>query len=166
MTTTIFLTLFIGQPLARLLEDQNVRAVFFSFGMLLVGIAIAFHAVKSKPDKFELSVTIGLVGVYSFFVLRLGMPERSHLLEYSVLAILVHKALQERAGNPRSVWKPALLAILISFSIGVFDECLQIFIPDRVFDPEDIVFNGSAATTAVVANLIVTGVRRWRKKPA
>lgn len=50
---TIFLTLFIGNPLASQLRDQNIQAVFFVLGMVLVGIAILIHGIRTKPNKVE-----------------------------------------------------------------------------------------------------------------
>ena len=37
---TILSTLFIGQPLANELRDQNVQAVVFLLGMFLVAVAV------------------------------------------------------------------------------------------------------------------------------
>lgn len=158
---TIFSTLIIGQPLIRLLGDQNVRAVFFLLGMALVGLAIILHALKTKPGKIELVLILGIVAVYVMFFLRLGMPERSHLIEYSVLAILIHKALVERKKHS-NVSAPALIAFIATFLIGVLDESIQIFLPDRVFDAADILFNGSAVAMAIGSSVLMTWVRRLR----
>ncbi len=98
--------------------------------------------------------------------LRLGLPERSHLFEYSVLAIIIHKALNERANQGGQVPVPALLAFAIAFLIGVFDECLQIILPDRVFDPVDILFNGFAVTMAIGSSVILRWIRNYRNKEA
>lgn len=159
----IFSTLFVGRPLAELFGNQDVQAVIFLLGMLLVAAAILIHALKSKPDKFELAVWVGITAVYIMFILRLGLAERSHLIEYSVLAILIHKALKERL-NSEAIMKPALLALIITFLLGVFDECLQLFIPDRHFDPTDIVFNGIAISMAIGSSALISWIRKIRKK--
>jgi cation transport ATPase len=156
----IFSTLFLGQPLAELFNDQNVRAAVFLVVMFLIGAAILFHALKTKPGKIEITLLLGIAAVYIMFILRLGMPERSHLMEYSVLAILIHKALIERGSQGEKVRLPALSAIVISFLIGVVDECLQIFLPDRVFDPQDILFNGMAVTMAVGSFVVINWARK------
>jgi len=44
--------------------------------------------------------------------------------------------------------------------IGVLDECIQAFLPNRVFDPLDILFNALAAVMAVVASAALTWARR------
>lgn len=157
--------LFMGQPLVRQLRSQDVQAVFFLIGLLLVALAIILHGIRAKPGKLELSVIIGVAAVYIMFIFRLGAPERSHLIEYSVLAILIHKALLERSKYRTLTLKPGLLAFILAFSFGVLDESIQYFIPTRVFDVEDIIFNGSAVSMALIASLILQFVKnRFRIK--
>lgn len=160
----ILSTLFIGKPLASLLSDQNVQAVFFVAGMILVGAAIAVHMFRTKPGKTEIAVVFGIVAVYMMFFLRLGLPERSHLIEYSVLAIFIHKAFRERINHSAANYSPALFAFTLTFLIGVLDECIQIVLPDRVFDPLDIVFNGMAITMAIGSSVAYAWVRKWTGK--
>lgn len=161
----IFSTLFIGQPLFKLLANQNLQAAYFLLGMALVGATIIVHGLKTKSSKFEISLWLGLAGVYTMLFLRLGLPERSHLMEYSVLAVFIHKAISERINQGKRIPFPAFLSFLITFLIGVMDECLQIFLPNRVFDPEDIVFNGMAAAMAIGASSLLSwGRRKWKKK--
>lgn len=152
----IFLTLFIGQPLLRLFGDQEIQALIFVAGMILVGTVILLHARKAQPTKLELSIWLGILAVYLMLFLRLGLPERTHLFEYSILAIFIHKALLEREIQGKHVPSPALLAIGMAFSIGVLDEGLQYFMPDRVFDPLDILFNGFAVTMAIGVRVILS----------
>lgn len=160
----IFSTLFVGKPLAEVFSNQDVQAVIFLLGMLLVGATIIVHAVRTKSSKAELAILLGIVAVYMMLILRLGIPERSHLIEYGVLAIFVHKALVERSLHKKLTLPPALLALMITFLIGVLDECIQLFLPNRVFDPEDIVFNGMAVTMALGANVLVNWVQKRKKK--
>ena len=155
----IFSTLFIGQPLARILANQNIQAVFFVLGMVLVGATIVVHGIKTKPSKLEIAILLGIAAVYIMFFLRLGIPERSHMIEYSVLAIFIHKALTERVSQGNKIPMPALLSFAVTFLIGAFDEFIQIFLPNRVFDPLDILFNGIAVTLAIGSNVILTWAR-------
>ncbi len=156
---TIFLSLFLGQPFQHLLRDQNIQAVFFVLGMLLVAITIFVHGAQTKPGRFELTIFAGVVAIYVMLFFRLGAPERSHLIEYSVLAIFIHSALVERTGQPGKL-KPALIAFSMTFFIGVLDECAQIFIPNRVFDTQDILFNGIVSGMAVGTSLFVNWIRK------
>jgi hypothetical protein len=156
----IFSTLFVGQPFANVLADQNVQAIFFVLGMLLVGAAMVMHGLRNQPGKFEIAILLGIVAVYTMFFLRLGITERSHLIEYSVLAIFIHQALLERVSQGVQIHLPALIAWVATVLIGIIDECIQIFLPNRVFDPIDILFNGMAATMAIGCNLVLTWVRK------
>ncbi len=155
---TIFLSLFIGQPLARQLRDQNIQAVFFLLGMMLVGTTILVQGIRVKPGKVEITILIGIIAVYVMFFFRLGAPERSHLIKYSVLAIFMYSALIERAGPGNQKLKHALLAFAATFLIGVLDECIQIILPNRVFDPQDILFNGMVAAMAIGSSLVLTWI--------
>ena len=158
--TAIFLTLFIRQPLTRSLNDQNIQAVIFLLGMILAGGAVVAHGLKAKPSKIEITILLGIMSVYTMLFLRLGIPERSHLIEYSVLAIFIHKALIERASQRNIILMPALFSFLIALLIGVFDECIQIFLPNRVFDPLDILFNSMAVIMAIGSSMLIIWVRK------
>ena len=156
----IFSTLFVGRPLAKLFSSQDVQAVIFVLGMLLVGVTMLVHALKVKPGKMELVLWLGITAVYAMFFLRLGLPERSHLIEYSVLAIFIHQALTERRSQGKQFGNPAIVALALAFLIGLVDECIQFSLPNRVFDPVDIFFNGMAATLAIGFALGLGWVRK------
>ena len=93
-------------------------------------------------------------------LMRLGMPERSHLIEYSILALFVYRTLLERFLQEGPSVITAWWTWCITLALGVLDEILQIWVTDRVFDTEDIVFNGSAALMAVVSILVLQWIRR------
>jgi hypothetical protein len=157
---TIYATLFMGRPLASQLRDQNIQAVFFVVGILLIGAAIIIHGVRTKPGKMEISILLGIIAVYVLFIFRLGAPERSHVLEYSVLAIFIHKAFAERGNHRKLILTPSALAFIVAFLIGLMDEFIQIFLPNRVFDPLDILFNGIAVTMAIGTSALMTWLRK------
>ena len=93
-------------------------------------------------------------------LVRMALEERTHLIEYGVVAVLILEALTERAGHGRRVPLPAVLAILATALIGAVDECIQAFLPTRVFDVQDIVFNTLAAVMAVATSLALGWARR------
>lgn len=88
------------------------------------------------------------------------IAERTHLIEYGVVAILIYAALTERASQGRRVPILALLAILATALIGILDECIQAFSPNRVFDPQDMLFNVLAAIMSVIALMALAWARR------
>lgn len=160
----IFSTLFLGGPLTTLWGNQNIQGAIFFLGMLLVGAAVLVYGLRKKPNRVEVAIWLGIIAVYTMFLLRLGLAERSHLIEYSVLAILVHLALMERMRWEDKALIPALLAFGITFLLGVVDESIQILLPDRVFDPVDILFNGLAALMAIGSGLILQWIRKKIQK--
>ena len=158
-------TLVFGRPLLGLFANQNIQAIIFVLGMLLTGATILVHGLKSRPGKTEIAILIGFAAVYLMFFLRLGLPERSHLMEYGVLAIFIHKALIERLSHGNQVLKPAVLAFVFTFAIGTIDECVQMFLPARVFDPNDVLFNGFVSVMAIGSRLVLQWVqKRFSKK--
>ena len=161
ITTTIYSTIIFGRPLAKYFQDQNVQAIFFVAVLLLITLAVVIHAFASKPGRVELALWIGLAAVYSMFILRLGLAERSHLIEYSILSIFIFRAFYERYEG--KVLKSAFFAFIMSVMVGVLDECIQIFAPHRVFDTTDIVFNTMAVFFALGSVLLMFLVRKWRK---
>ncbi len=162
---TILSTLLIGQPLAIELQDQNVQAIFFLLGMVLVATAVIIHGLVNRPAKIEYAIIFGIIAVYIMFFFRLGAPERSHLIEYSVLAVLLHRAFMDHFKRTEKLIKPAFLALLTGMLLGALDECIQILLPQRYFDPEDIVFNSLAVAMAIVGSLLLMWIRKKVNSP-
>lgn len=152
-------TLFLGDYFVVLFGNQKTQANIGMLGMILIGATILIHGIISKPKKTEIVIWLGLTAVYLFLFLRLGHTERSHMMEYGVLAIFMHKALLERARQVKKTIRPALLAFLATFVIGVLDECVQIYIPNRVFDTIDILFNSLAAFMSIGTSMVLSWVR-------
>lgn len=165
VVAAIYATLSVTPTLARLLRDRDLISNGFWLGMLLLGVGILVLALKVRPGGLEIGVALGVIGAYLIVLMRMTVPEeRSHMIEYSIVAALIYEALKERKRNGRHVPKPALLAILITVLVGFVDECIQIFLPNRVFDLFDIFFNTLAATMAVTAIAALTWARHWGKR--
>ena len=106
----IYATLGLARRLAGLLPDA-VMGVGFGLGMLLVGAAVLTQGLRVRPRGLEIGVGLGVAAAYLLVALRLTIPaERSHLLEYSVVALLIYEALTERRRQGRRVPAPAALA--------------------------------------------------------
>jgi hypothetical protein len=108
-----------------------------------IGVALAFLMVASRISSWE---------------------ERTHLIEYGIVAALIHQALLERLRNGRNVPVPAALAMGATGVLGVIDECIQAVLPNRVFDPRDIFFNAFAGFMVVAGRLAIAPQRQvgWR----
>ena len=121
----IYSTLGLATTLADVLLDQGLAAVAFVVSMLLVGATILTQGLKTRPGGVEIGVALGIAVVYFMVFLRMAIPERSHLIEYGVVAVFMYEALSERASQGRRVPVPALLAVLTTSLLGVLDECIQ-----------------------------------------
>ena len=157
----IYSTLGLSGKLAGLLKDRNLLNPVFFLGLFLVGITILTQGLKTRPRGIEVAVILGIIAVYLLMLARMAIPDahRGHLIEYSVVATFMYEALIERAKHGGRVPYPALLTILLTSLLGILDECVQILIPNRVFDPLDIVFNFLAGIMAVVASALLSWVR-------
>jgi hypothetical protein len=129
-------------------------------GIWLVVAAVVVLGLKTRPGWAVVGMALGILGVYVLVLARMGIPEeRSHLIEYGIVAILIHEALQERAAGGRHVPKPALLAMGVTAVVGTVDEIIQALLPNRVFDVRDIAFNAAAAAMAVTATAAATSAK-------
>lgn len=161
VVAAIYSTLGLARTLAAALGDSEVIGVgLFLLCCLLVLTAVVTQGLKARPGGTEIGVALGVLAAYVLVFVRMSIPtERSHLIEYGVVALFIHEALTERASHGRRVPAPALLAVLAATLIGVFDECIQLALPTRVFDPIDMLFNLLAAVMAVTASMAL----RWAR---
>lgn len=158
----IYSTLGLARALADTWGDTGLGAVLFILAAVMVLVAIVTQGLSTRPSGAEIGVAIGVAAAYLLVFVRMSVPtERSHLMEYGVVAILIYEALQERVSQGRQVPVPALLAIVITTLLGAIDECIQSMLPSRVCDPRDILFNVLAAVMAVVTSAALSWARRW-----
>ena len=148
----IYATLGLAQTLAETLRERGLLDIsigLFLLCMFLVGATILTQALKVRPGGAEVAVAIGVATAYLLVFTRMTVPtERSHLIEYGVVGVLIYEALTERKSQGRRVPLPPLLAVLATATLGVLDEGIQAILPNRVFDPVDILFNTLAGTMA------------------
>lgn len=160
----IFSTLAFAPQLAFMLREKGLLIPAFWIAFALVVITILTHGLRKQPGKIEFASWLGIISVYFLMFIRFEIvEERGHLIEYGVLSIFIYEALTERVKQGEHVYRPALLSIFLTSVIGTFDELLQLFIPSRVFDFRDILFNCLAAVLAVTASLILRWVRHREK---
>lgn len=155
-----YLSLGLANALASRASDTGLDAGLFLVGIALFVAMAVSRGLQRKPTPTGMVVALGVTAVYALLAVRLVSPvERSHLVEYGVVAILVHEALLERRANDAPTPVPALLAIGIATVLGVVDELIQIVLPNRVYDPIDILFN-AIAVVAGVGLVVVVGRTR------
>ncbi len=160
----ILSTLFLARSLAGLLARHGVAEGLFAAGMLLVLAAIVTHGVARRARGVEVVVMLGVAAAYLLMFVRMSAAaERTHLLEYGVVALLAYEALRERARQGRTVPAPALIAVGGTAAIGCLDEALQLLLPNRVFDPLDMLVNVLAAAAAVTSSAALSWARARRR---
>lgn len=145
----IYSTLGLTGYLATVLDNNLLQAVSFAFGLFLIAIAIVASGFVRRPQWREVWIILGIVAVYAMVLVRMGLQERTHLIEYSVLALLVYSGFLERKQNGGRVRWPALSAVMLTVLFGWLDEGIQAFLPNRFFDLQDLLFNTLAAVMAV-----------------
>lgn len=161
VVAAIYSTLGLTATLAEMLRERGLFEGTFVFAFFLMLVAVLTQGLKARPRGVEIGIGIGIAAVYLMVFARMGIVERTHLFEYSVVATLIYEALKERAGQGRYVRMPALVTILVTSLIGTIDEGIQFFLPSRVFDPIDMGFNALAGFMAVIANVALTWARTW-----
>ena len=144
----ILASLWFSGILLDIIPSQDIHAAMFLLGMLLVASSIVVYAIATRKGRIKVFIIIGILTIWYMALVRFTLAERSHLIEYSVLSIFILEAFQERYGHTRRILSSALSIGLASF-LGLIDECVQWFIPHRVFDPIDMWFNSLASVSAI-----------------
>ncbi len=163
----IYSTLALSPFLLSALAGADMAAVVFAAGVILVAAALLALGLGDRrwgtggPSRLtRAGIAIGVAAVYLLVLARLASAaERTHLIEYSVLAALIREALLERASNGRRVFLPSAMAFGAAILAGAIDEGVQWFVPSRSFDSRDLLFNVLAAAMGVGASAATGG---WR----
>ena len=161
----IYSTLGPARTLVDVLRQHNLLRVSFALVLVFVVGAIAWRWGKRRPDWGEIGVALGVTLAYLMVWWRMGSwEERTHLIEYGIVAALIHQALLERVRNGRRVPAPAALTVAVTALLGTLDEIIQAMLPSRVFDVRDIFFNALAGFMVIAARLALAPQRRpgWR----
>ncbi len=161
----IYATLGWARVLVDALRERGLLRVSFAGVVVLLVAAIVWQWLRARPDWRDIGVALGVGLAYWVAFLRIENPaERTHLIEYGILAALIHMALQERARKGRPVPMPAALTVGVTALLGLADEGIQAVLPNRVFDWIDVFFNAFAGFMVIVARLALAPVKGpgWR----
>jgi len=161
----IYATLGPAGAVAIDLRERNLLRLSFAVVALLVVLAFLWQWRSKRPGWSEIGVAMGVAVAYGWTFLRIANPaERTHLIEYGIVAALMYQALLERSRGGQHVPKPAVLVVVVTAVLGLLDEGIQALVPSRVFDWNDVFFNALAGFMVIVARLALAPVRRpgWR----
>jgi VanZ family protein len=115
------------------LSDVLGRKIFF--WILLIIYSIVIFIFSSRPE----------VGVEQYFY---GQDKVIHFLTYGIHAFLCLVTLGDRILSLKSI--QYFLALILSFSYGIFNEIYQYFIPEREFSFGDILANSLGIITFLI----------------
>jgi len=120
----IYSTLGPAQALAEALREHNLLRVSVGLVLLLVSHRLAMGEEAPRPGRDR---ALGVEVVYLIALIRIQSPEeRTHLIEYTLVAILIHQALTERLRHgPRRVLAPVAIAVAVTVLLGWLDEGIQ-----------------------------------------
>jgi len=100
VVVTIYSTVGLVWKIATTLHNYDLLAVFFVTGMLLVGATIVAQGLTGRLGGIEIVITLGLIATFFMAVTRITLlEERSHLIEYSIVAVFIYEALKERKSH-------------------------------------------------------------------
>lgn len=143
----IFLVSVFGRKIQRLIPELEQYIPYFGVIFMVIIVIGAFryfrleHGIISANWKqlyvFS-SITVIAVGLLAIIipVITNYQIEQAHVLKYGILSLLIFFSQKNITYTRRF-----LLTLLLSSSVGVSEETLQIWIPDRIFDPADIILN-------------------------
>ena len=107
VAVAIYSTADLARMLADLLRESGLlelTAQMFNVGLLLVGAMILVQGLRKRSRGVEVGFALGIAAIAIIgFARGMSAAERSHLVEYTVLALSVHEALLERKDRGRRV---------------------------------------------------------------
>ena len=160
---TIYATIGVTRSLSGFLRENGLLTPVFISGMVLVAASVVALSLRRSTNIRTLGILLCIIAVYTMVLIRIEVPEeRTHIIEYGLVAILIYRALLERKKSGSLIL--VVFAILITTALGFLDELIQWIVPDRVFDFEDVLFNGIAASMAVGSGWLLNKFSGRNKK--
>ncbi len=163
----IWSTLGPARVIASSLRERGLLGISIVLFLLAILGFLGYSWMKKRPDWREAGMVVGVIIAYLMVGVRIeSWEERTHLIEYGIVAALIHEALLERVKNGKVIRRTALIAIISTTCLGLIDETIQAFIPSRVFDFRDVFFNAFAGFMIIAARLAIgkqqgPGWRLW-----
>jgi hypothetical protein len=134
-------------------ERWDPHLIGWAVAVLLAAAAVIalarFRSSGVRPRGADVVwvVTVTAAMIAWAFSLRRSPEEAVHLIEYGILAILIHRALTASIPDGLVFVAGSLIGILA----GTVDEMIQWLSPNRFWDWRDVVLNGGASALVQLA---------------
>ncbi|WP_339132790.1 MAG: VanZ family protein [Candidatus Electrothrix sp. GW3-4] len=166
----IYTTLGIARPLAEYLRSTGIlllTVITLFAGSLPLALLWRYKTITRTRFLFRILLIITLL--CAAFITSALPEERLHFLTYGLAGWLICWSLEPTTGFSSTPQKGLLLRqvllwltpCLLVWGAGSIDELIQWWLPNRVFDVRDIIFNTTAGITGIT--LFATGSRSAKK---
>ena len=154
VVASIYATLGLAGSLADVFIEEQLFTYlfigcFFLTGIIMIGFGLSKN-VRLSNWFLYLALFVGLVMMFTRS--GISMVERTHIFEYGLVGVLIFNALTERF---QSTLRAAFIAFFLTSLFGIIDECIQYFLPNRVFDTLDIIRNTVAGFIGISVTVIL-----------
>ncbi|MCI5158485.1 MAG: VanZ family protein [Candidatus Electrothrix sp. AUS1_2] len=163
---SIYCTLGIARPIVEYLRPTGLLlpAVIVLFtGCMPLALFWRYRIISRTRFLLRILLIIGLL--CAAFLIAALPEERLHFLTYGLAGWLICWSLEATPlfstlsqKNRFLIW---LIPCLLVWAAGGIDELIQWWLPNRVFDIRDIVFNATAGITGIA--LFATGLQSAEK---
>ena len=130
-----------------LVGESDTRALFNLVIIFSAILFLVFSQSRDEANKSKTVLAILFLALGIFLATRMKIPvEKIHLVKYAFLGYLVMRDLGRH--NPKEA--SIIPAFIFCMFIGLLDEAFQYFLPDRVFDTRDIMFNAIGSVWGII----------------
>ena len=161
----IYTTLGIARPILNYLRSTEILIpliITLFAGSMPAALFWRYRAITRKQFISRIFLIIFLL--CSALLISAQPEERLHFLTYGLAGWLLCWSLEEfsfpsgSSTNYKRLFVNWLLPFFLVWTAGTVDELIQWWLPNRVFDIRDILFNGTAGMTGVA--LFATGRKK------
>jgi len=132
------------------LGGHGLWAIYAATGALLA-IPPAIMALRGVGSlRTYLAYAAFCILLFAMGGLEDNPGEKIHMLQYALLGILVHYAMDRPRLRAKSDRRGLLAGILFCMAAGALDELIQYFLPNRSFTWHDVFVNGASGVLTVL----------------
>ncbi len=147
-TAVIYLSIPFTKSLSNFLISHNLFRLS-AYILISLFILISIYIIFKRTGLSLINIFCVLIffAVYIYVIQRYRVPSKKiHFIEYGILTSLVYHSFKLRI-KKYSIYP---LAFLTAVLIGLGDELIQFFIPDRHCSFQDVLLNGISSALIIV----------------